>query len=239
MSALSSSVGSRATSLHFLGVVRERRGQVAHGRLALHLHEVLVVVDVERRLGGVVDVPDHHRGDLDRVAALVVDLEPVAVQVARAQRQLLARVERVGGAQARHAAGAAIGAEELDDRRLVGLQRVQPGQRQHGGDQQHDARREQAPRESRTCRWTAPAPGRRRRSSSSATTSARKPLAVPIGVSSWAAPDFVMRSIMTLRKRALAPQRPFAPCIKMISLTISTDCQRPLGGGWPAKGATK
>ena len=55
-------------------VVGMAAGQVAQRRLALHRHEVFVVVDLEQRLGGVDHPPDHDRGDVDRVAVPVVDL---------------------------------------------------------------------------------------------------------------------------------------------------------------------
>ena len=52
-----------------------RRGQGPHRCLALHVDVVLVVVDLEDRLGRVDDAPDDDRGDLDRVAVVVVHLE--------------------------------------------------------------------------------------------------------------------------------------------------------------------
>ena len=85
-------------------VVGIARGQVAQRGLALHVHEVLVVVDLEERLGRVDDLPDDDRGDLDRVAVVVVDLELLALEVADAQRDLPLRVERVRPAQARRLA---------------------------------------------------------------------------------------------------------------------------------------
>ena len=69
-------------------VVRVRARDAADRRLALHLHVAFVVLDVERGLRRVVDAPDDHGRDLDRVAALVVDLELLAVEVVRAQRDL-------------------------------------------------------------------------------------------------------------------------------------------------------
>ena len=57
------------------GVVGVARRQVAQRRFALHVDEVVVVVDLEDGLGRVDDPPDHHRGDLDRVALVVVDLQ--------------------------------------------------------------------------------------------------------------------------------------------------------------------
>src|SRR6266403_1156201 len=102
-----------------------------HGGLALQLHVVFVAVDVEARLRGVVDAPDDDRGDLDRIAALVVNLEPLAVKVARAQRDLASRIEWIGAAQAGYASGAAVAAEELQDRRLLRLHRVETGEEQH------------------------------------------------------------------------------------------------------------
>ena len=77
--------------------------QVAQRRLGLHLDVVVVVVHLEDRLGGVDDPPDDDRGDLDRVAVVVVDLEVRALEVADAQRDPLLGVERVGPAQARRA----------------------------------------------------------------------------------------------------------------------------------------
>ena len=65
-------------------------GEVAQRRLALHVDVVVVVVDLEQRLGGVDDAPDDDRGDLDRVAFEVVDLEARALEVADAQRDALA-----------------------------------------------------------------------------------------------------------------------------------------------------
>ena len=95
-SALHHDVGAREQrrlAVHdrvaFVLVVGERRSEMAHRRLRLQLHVVLVVVDVEKRLGRVVDAPDDDGSDLDRVAALVVDLEPLAVQVARASEIFL------------------------------------------------------------------------------------------------------------------------------------------------------
>ena len=66
-------------------------GEVAERGLALHGHELLVVLDVEHGLGRVDDAPDDDRGDLDRVAAGVVDLDPLALEVAHPQRDLLRR----------------------------------------------------------------------------------------------------------------------------------------------------
>ena len=122
---------------------------MAHGGLALHRDVRLVVVDVEDRLGGVLDAPHDDRGDLDRVAALVVDLELVAVEGAGPQRDLVAREtprglrrrarptpetarlarragrcrRRVAPVEADLARGAAVVAEQDQHARLVGLER--------------------------------------------------------------------------------------------------------------------
>ena len=112
---------------------------MAHRGLGLQLHIELVVVDVEIGAGGIVDAPDDDRGDLDRVAALVVDLEPLAVEVAGAERYLAARVERIRPAQPRHPRRAPVGAEELEDRRLVGLQRIKTGEHERRGDEDERA----------------------------------------------------------------------------------------------------
>ena len=72
----------------------------------------------------VVDAPDDDRGDLDRIAPFVIDLEPLAVEIACAQRYLAPAVKRIGAAQARDARAAAIATEKLQDHRLVRLQRI-------------------------------------------------------------------------------------------------------------------
>src|SRR5215471_10953999 len=69
-------------------IVRIRARDAADRGLALHLHVALVVLDIERGLRGVLDAPHDHGRDLDRIAALVVDLELLAVEVVRAQRDL-------------------------------------------------------------------------------------------------------------------------------------------------------
>ena len=69
-------------------VVRVHARHVAQRGLRLGGDELLVVVDVEQRLGGVLHVPHHDVGDLDGVAHLVVDLQDLAVQRAGADRDL-------------------------------------------------------------------------------------------------------------------------------------------------------
>src|SRR6266576_2821554 len=72
---------------------------MAHRGLALQLDVVLVAVDIEACLGSVVDAPHHDRRDFDRVASLIVDLQPLAIKIARAQRHLAPGIERIGAAQ--------------------------------------------------------------------------------------------------------------------------------------------
>jgi hypothetical protein len=58
-----------------VGVVGILDGDVPYGRLGLGGDELGVVVDLEGGLRGVADLPDDDRGELDRVAVGVVDLE--------------------------------------------------------------------------------------------------------------------------------------------------------------------
>ena len=108
-------------------VVGVAEGEVAHRRLGLGQHVGLVVLDVEAGHRRVVDAPDDRRRDLDRVAAQVVDLQLLAVEVVRPDRDLGLGVERVGPAQAGLPVGAAVVAEQQQQRRLVRLQHVEPG----------------------------------------------------------------------------------------------------------------
>ena len=66
-------------------VIGVAAGEMAHGRLALHGDVMLVVVDVEASLRGVLHAPDDDRGDFNGVAALVVHLEFFAVEVPGAE----------------------------------------------------------------------------------------------------------------------------------------------------------
>ena len=61
-----------------------------------------------------------------------------------AQADLLLAVKRVGPAQPLRAIGAHVFAEEQQDRRLIRLQHVEPGQHERGGqDQQHSGEQRQ------------------------------------------------------------------------------------------------
>ena len=127
-------------------VVGVAEGEVAHRRLGLRQDVGLVVLDVEARLRRVVDAPDDRRRDLDRVAAQVVDLELLAVEVVRAHRDLGLGVERIGPAQAALAVGAAVAAEERQQHRLVRLQHVEAGQAPDGDQEAEDQDDHRQPR---------------------------------------------------------------------------------------------
>src|SRR5262249_36526950 len=71
-----------------------------NGRLALDLHVAFEIVDIEGRLCRVVDPPHDDRSDLDRIAALVVYFDSIAVEVARPERDF-----RTGGARRKRSAG--------------------------------------------------------------------------------------------------------------------------------------
>src|SRR5690606_3486159 len=80
-------------------VVGIAAGHGADGGFGLDVHEALVVVDVVDGLGRIHDPPDHHRGDLDRAAVQLVDLELARLEVAHAQADLAGGVEGVVPAQ--------------------------------------------------------------------------------------------------------------------------------------------
>ena len=114
-------VAAQRDRLRLVVVVGVLVGEMAQRGLALHGHELLVVGDVEHRLGRVGDAPHDDRGDLDRVAAGVVDLDPLALEVAHPQRDLLALVERVAPPQAGLGDRPDVAAEQDQHARLVGL----------------------------------------------------------------------------------------------------------------------
>jgi hypothetical protein len=80
-------------------VVGKARRHLAQRGLGLHVHEVLVIVDVEHGLGGVHHLPHDDRGDLDRVALDVVHLELGRLEVAHPQRHRALGIEGIGVAQ--------------------------------------------------------------------------------------------------------------------------------------------
>ena len=117
-------------------VVGIARRQVAQRRLALHLHVVVVVVDFEHGFGGVDDLPHDDRGDLDRVALVVVDLQ---LRRSRSCAPAATRASSCRGdwpSAGRLARGADVVAEQLQHLRLVGVDDEEPG---HAGRSRADA----------------------------------------------------------------------------------------------------
>ena len=112
---------------------------------ALHVHEVLVVVDVEHRLGRVDDPPDDDGSDLDRVAVVVVHLQLAAFEVADAQRQPPARCQRIHPPESGLLDRPFVDAEQRDH---LGLVRIDDGETGYAGEvnHQHDRQEQRAPR---------------------------------------------------------------------------------------------
>ena len=133
-------VAAQRDLILFVRVVLVARRQVAHRRFGLHLDEVLIVVDLEHRFGGVDHAPDDDRGDLDRVAFEVVDLQARALEVAHAERNALLGVERVRPAQPGVLHGADVVAEQLQDAALVRVDDEQSGSEEELGDDRRTAR---------------------------------------------------------------------------------------------------
>ena len=148
--------------LVILAVVGMAGRQVAQRRLGLDGDEVFVVLDLEQRLRGVDHAPDHHRGDLDRVALAIVDLRRLArgaapglehlavrvlhlrrveragLEVADAQRDRALAVERVDPEEAGGAHRPLVLAEQQEDARVVGGDRHEAHQANQEGEQGED-----------------------------------------------------------------------------------------------------
>ena len=84
-------------------------------------------------LGGIGNLPDDDRGDLDRVSVGVVDLQPVGLEVADPNAQAPPVGQRHRPPQARAADGADIGSKEPHD---LGMARLHDDQRA-GDDHRH------------------------------------------------------------------------------------------------------
>jgi hypothetical protein len=98
-------VGAQRVLAVLVAVVPAGADHRAHGRLALDDDVGAVVLDVERGTRRVGDTPDDDRGDFDRVAGAVVDLQRRRVQVVGAQRHLLPLVEGIDPVEAVPCAG--------------------------------------------------------------------------------------------------------------------------------------
>ena len=127
--------------------------------LDLDEDELVVIVDVEQRLGGVGDPPDDVGGDLDRVAAQVVHLEPLRGDVVDPGRDLGPGQPGPAPAQAGGAVGALIVAEQQDRRRLVRLEQIEAGAHEQDDEQRRGS--ERRPRRARLARTDEPSAGDR------------------------------------------------------------------------------
>ena len=127
-------------------IIGVTRADGAHRHFHLGGDEAAIIINVEQRLRRIGNAPHQLRGDLDRVAAQIVDLDLLRNQVVGAQADLLLAHPRPGPAQAIHPIGAAIGTKQGDGCALVGLQHVEAADDKQEGQQQqrqpdHDHRR--------------------------------------------------------------------------------------------------
>ncbi|MPN05540.1 hypothetical protein SDC9_152791 [bioreactor metagenome] len=77
-------------------VVGMRSRDVTQCGFGLHLHEILVGLDSEDRLGSVGDLPDDDGRDIDRIAVGVIDLQLIGLEVADLDRDSLLARQRNG-----------------------------------------------------------------------------------------------------------------------------------------------
>jgi hypothetical protein len=112
--------------------------------LGLDGHELDEVVDRVERLGRVLDLPDDHGGDLDRVAVGVVYLRERRLQVPDPGRDRYAVGKRVHPLQALVADRALVPAEELNDVRPARRDGGEAAEHEDRGNDEDDARPHQA-----------------------------------------------------------------------------------------------
>ena len=62
-------------------IIRILRGHRTESSLTLDLHIMIVVLDLEKRLGGIINPPDYYRSDIDWVRVDVIDLQFVRLEV--------------------------------------------------------------------------------------------------------------------------------------------------------------
>jgi len=98
---------------------------------------VLEVIDHEDCLGGVDDFPHHDSGELDGIAALVVDLDLAGLEVTHSQAHGLLGVEGVGPLQSGVVDRTDVLAEQLQYLALVGVHGEQAGEHEDVEQQQH------------------------------------------------------------------------------------------------------
>ena len=72
-------------------IVRITAGQVPQRRFALYSDIVLKILHIENGLRGVLNSPHNHRRNLDRVPAVIIHFQFVAIKIAGSQRNLETR----------------------------------------------------------------------------------------------------------------------------------------------------
>ena len=88
---------------------------MTYSGLSLDGDELLEIIDFEQCLSRVLDLPDDHCADFDRIAIEVIDFERRRLVVADARGDLDLRIEGVDEAQSRLAHCADVLAVELQD----------------------------------------------------------------------------------------------------------------------------
>ena len=137
-------------------VVRIRGRQMPHGGLALHVHVLLVPVNLEHSLERIVHAPDDDRRDLDRVSRKVVHLQLLAIQSARPERYRPAHHERVPPVKPRLLDRPLVAAEEQNHFAAFRRDDEEPDGDQHRRDQQQDVQRDQIPQRQLCSQRTLP-----------------------------------------------------------------------------------
>ena len=91
--------------------------------LTLHTHVVFELVHIEDGAGGVGHPPNRYHGDFDRVAAPIVDLQLLAVEVPRSDGDLVLEQQRIRPVESALTHRSFVLAKEREHGRHVWLER--------------------------------------------------------------------------------------------------------------------
>src|SRR4051794_906800 len=100
-------------------------GEIAQRRLTLDVDKMLIVVHLKYGFGRIDDLPNHHRGNLNRIAVLIVDFQLTAFEVADSQRYSAASAYGDDPPESLLFERALVRSEQLDHFRLI---RIHDGQ---------------------------------------------------------------------------------------------------------------
>ena len=145
------SIVAQGHTVRVRGVIRIGVRDVTYSGLSLDGDELLEIIDFEQCLSRVLDLPDDHCADFDRIAIEVIDFERRRLVVADARGDLDLRIEGVDEAQSRLAHCADVLAVELQDDSIARSHGRASLEQEHRGNEHDGTEHDEDDPERRLC----------------------------------------------------------------------------------------